>query len=395
MNRPEAQSLTSPELSRAVARPRIVAIDALRGLVMLLMLVDHTREFFYLDRQVSDPMDLTATDPALFLTRLAAHLCAPVFVVLTGVSAWLHARGDARRASAFLAKRGLFLIALEVTLVNFAWTFDPTPKTYFLQVIWAIGLSMLVLAVLIHLPRGWIAGIGGALVLGHNLLDPFALAPGAPGHALWAIVHQRDLIVLPWGAAARTSYPVLPWIGTMALGYTAGPWFGRDADPHARGRALLLAAAGSLALFGVFRAAVGYGDTQSWQATGNAARDAMAFVNLTKYPASACFLLLTLAIGALLLHLFERTDAEGRSRPIRWLAVLGGAPLFFYLLHLYVLHAANRIAGAALGAPGLLSVPSVGWIWTLAALVAVPCWFATRRFGAAKRASSAWWMRYL
>jgi len=386
MNRLEASS---------TSRPRIVAIDALRGLVMLLMLVDHTREFFYLDRQVSDPMDLDATAPALFFTRLAAHLCAPVFVALTGVSAWLHARGNAAKASEFLAKRGLFLIVLEVTVVNFAWTFDPLPATYFLQVIWAIGLSMLALAALVRLPRTGVLVIGAVLVLGHNLLDEITVDPQAPGHALWAILHQRDLIQLPWGAAARTSYPVLPWIGTMALGYAAGPWFGRDADPGARGRALLLFAAVGLALFGILRAVTGYGDTQAWDLTGEAMHDAMAFVNVTKYPASACFLLLTLGVGVLLLDFFERADREGRSRPIRWLAVLGGAPLFFYILHLYLLHAGNRIAGAVLGAPGLLSVPSVGWIWAVAALVAVPCWFATRRFGAIKRASSAWWMRYL
>jgi uncharacterized membrane protein len=379
----------------AAPRPRIVAIDALRGLVMLLMLVDHTREFFYLDRQVSDPMDLDATDPALFFTRLAAHLCAPVFVALTGVSAWLHARGNAAKASAFLARRGLFLIVLEVTLVNFAWTFDPAPKTYFLQVIWAIGLSMLVLAALVRLPRAGVISLGAVLVLGHNLLDGIVVDPQAVGHALWAILHQRDLILLPWGAAARTSYPVLPWIGTMALGYAAGPWFARDSDPEARGRALILFAAVSLAAFGILRAATDYGDTQVWDLTGKATRDAMAFVNLTKYPASACFLLLTLGIGALLLHVFERADREGRSRVIRWLAVLGGAPLFFYILHLYLLHTGNRIAGAVVGGSGLLSVPSVGWIWALAVLVAVPCWFATQRFGAIKRASSAWWMRYL
>lgn len=383
-----SHSIPEPVPSR---RPRIVAIDALRGLVMLLMLVDHTREYFYLDRQVADPMDLDATDPALFLTRLAAHLCAPVFVALTGVSAWLQARGDARRAGEFLAKRGLFLIVLEVTLVSFAWTFDPVPKTWFLQVIWAIGLSMLVLAALVRLPRGGLFAVGAVLVLGHNLLDGVTLAPDAPGHALWAILHQRDLIALPWGGFARTSYPVLPWIGVMALGYVVGPWFAREADSGMRGRALLLFAAIGIVLFAFLRGVAGYGDTVVWAPTGDAARDAMAFVNLTKYPASACFLLLTLSLGAVLLVVFERVGEAA----IRWLAVLGGAPLFFYILHLYVLHGANRLVGAAVDADGLVSVPSIGWVWGIAAVVAVPCWLATRRFATVKRASSAWWMRYL
>lgn len=137
------------------SRSRIESIDALRGLVILLMLVDHTREFFFLHAQVSDPMDVATTSPALFVTRLAAHLCAPVFVALTGLAAFLYgdAKGNPNAASPSLFKRGLFLVALEWTVINFAWTFDLTPATVFLQVIWAIGLSMIALAALLHLPR--------------------------------------------------------------------------------------------------------------------------------------------------------------------------------------------------------------------------------------------------
>lgn len=378
-------------VSPVPAAHRITSIDALRGLVMLLMLVDHAREFFFLDHQVADPVDLDAAGPGLFLSRLAAHLCAPVFVALTGISAWLHARGDAAKASAFLLRRGAFLVLLEVTLVNFAWTFDVTPATYFLQVIWAIGLSMIALSALVHLPRGFLVAFGGGIVLGHNLLDGLVLSPATPGHALWAVLHQRDLIALPWGATARTSYPVLPWIGVVALGYAAGPWFARGVDPGWRNARLLATGAGMLGVFVVLRAVMGYGDTGIWTTTGNPARDAMAFVNLTKYPPSACFILLTLGIGAIVLSLIEWVDAA----LVRILAVLGGAPLFFYILHLYLLHAANRAAGAVLGKDGMVSVPSIGWVWVLAAVAAVPCWFATRRFARMKRRSSAWWMRYL
>lgn len=357
------------------------------------MLVDHTREFFFLHAQVGDPMDLATTGPALFFTRLAAHLCAPVFVALTGLAAWLYAsaRGGAGAASAFLVKRGLFLVVLEWTVVNFAWTFDPTPATVFLQVIWAIGLSMIALAALVHLPRSVLAAVGLIIVLGHNLLDGIEIEPGRPGHALWAVLHDRGFIDLPWGVRARTSYPVLPWIGVIALGYAIGPWFARGVGPEPRRARLLLTGTVALAGFVALRAMNGYGEPLPWQVGNTAFVTAMSFVNLTKYSPSADFLLLTLGLGALLLAGLELIS----RRPVAILAVFGSAPLFFYLLHLYLVHALNRIAGVMLGASGLVSLPSVGFIWLTAATIAVPCWFACRRFAAAKRASDAWWMRYL
>ncbi|MEE7547442.1 DUF1624 domain-containing protein, partial [Xanthomonas sp. Kuri4-1] len=218
---------------------RLTSIDQLRGTVMLLMLLDHVRETFYLHQQVSDPMDVADTAPALFLARLLAHLCAPVFVFLTGLSAWLYASAQPAgraAASAFLLKRGLFLVVLELTLVNFAWTLELPPGTLYLQVIWAIGLSMLALAALLWLPRAALFGVGALLVAGHNLLDGVQVGGDGPLHAAWAVLHQRDWIVLGDGLRLRTSYPLLPWIGVIALGYAAGPWFARDAAPAQRQR---------------------------------------------------------------------------------------------------------------------------------------------------------------
>ncbi|MDV3456345.1 DUF1624 domain-containing protein [Sphingomonas sp. HF-S4] len=372
---------------------RILSIDALRGLVILLMLVDHTRELFYYHAQVVDPMNLATTEPALFWTRLTAHLCAPVFVVLTGLAAWLYAapRGGAGAASSFLAKRGLFLIVLEVTVVSFAWGFDLTPRILYLQVIWAIGLSMLALAALVHLPRMAILAIGAALVLGHNLLDPIHVAPGSPGHIVWAVLHDRSLIDLPWGGQVRTSYPVLPWIGVIAIGYAIGPWFTRDVLPAWRQRALWATGALALAAFVALRLANGYGEPMPWQPGDTSLHTLMSFLNLTKYPPSADFLLVTLGLGAWLLAALEKLPA----RPVAMLAVFGSVPLFFYILHLYLLHGLNRLAGWSIDAEGLVSLPDVASLWLVAAAVAVPCWFACRWFGERKRASGAWWMRYL
>lgn len=376
----------------AAARIRIESIDALRGLVILLMLVDHAREFFFIHAQVSDPMDVTATSPALFFTRLTAHLCAPVFVALTGLSAWLYAskKGGAPAASAFLFKRGLFLIFLELTLVNFAWTFSLTPTTVFLQVIWVIGLSMMALAALVHLPRPLLITLGLVIVLGHNLLDPITVAEGAPGHAIWAVLHDRGYIDLPWGGQARTSYPLLPWIGVIALGYGIGPWF--VAEGTVRRRRLIALGVAMLALFALLRTINLYGD-QPWTAQTDLLHTVMSVLNLTKYPPSADFLLATLGIGALLLAALEQAP----RRLVGLLAIFGGAPLFFYLIHLYALHLLNLGALVALGPNqgGSFSLPGVGWIWLLAVAVAVPGWFACRWFGEVKRHSTQWWMKYL
>lgn len=378
---------TAPSLAT-----RIQSIDALRGLVMLLMMVDHVREFFFIHAQVSDPMDVEATQPALFFTRLAAHLCAPVFVALTGLSAWLYGQkqgGDAA-ASGFLFKRGLFLVALELTLVSFAWTFSLTPKVIYLQVIWAIGLSMIALAALVRLPRPWLIAVGLVIVLGHNLLDPITIAPGQPGHALWAVLHDRGFIELPWGAKARTSYPLLPWIGVAALGYAVGPWFVRTW--RERRNRLVLAGVAMLLLLVVLRTMNLYGDAP-WSVASSPLRTVMSWLNATKYPPSADFVLLTLGVGALLLAALEKASA----RLVGVLAVLGGAPLFFYLIHLYGLHLLQLAARAVFGANQgeAWALPGVGAIWLLAALAAVPCWLACRWFGPVKRASPWPWMRYL
>ena len=376
----------SPDIaSRA---PRIESIDGLRGLVMLLMLVDHTREFFYYGHNVTDPMDLATTSPGLFFTRMTAHLCAPVFVALTGLAAWLYgARKPVAATSTFLLKRGAFLIALELTVVGFAWTFTMPPATVFLQVIWAIGWSMLALAALVHLPRIWIAAIGVGIVVGHNLLDPIAFAVGEPGHAIWAVLHDRGFIDLWEGTRARTSYPVLPWIGVIAIGYAIGPWFAATMPSAVRVRRLWIVAAGLLAGFCVVRGLNNYGDPTPWVVGATPLLSVMSFLNVTKYPPSLDFLLLTLGIGSAVLALWD-------SRSPRWLAVLGSAPLFFYIVHLYVLHLAKIAAGMMTGT-AVADVPSVGWLWIIAAVALGPLWLATRAFARFKRGSDRWWIRYL
>lgn len=391
MSTAPSSASSRPPGGAAAPQGRIQSIDALRGLVILLMLVDHAREFFFIHAQVSDPMNLETTSPALFFTRLAAHFCAPVFIALAGLGAWLYGAksGGAKAASAFLLKRGLFLVVLELTVVSFVWSFSVAPPVMYLQVIWAIGLSMIVLAALVHLPRGLLIALGLVIVLGHNLLDPITITEG-PGHVLWAILHDRGMIDLPWGGQARTSYPLLPWIGVAALGYGVGPWFA--AEGRTRRRRLVGLGLAMLALFVVLRTINLYGD-QPWTIQPSLLGTMMSVLNLTKYPPSADFLLATLGVGVLLLAGLEKAS----KRLVGMLAVFGGAPLFFYLLHLLVLHLLYLGALAVWGANEGQSfgVPGVTWLWLIAALVAPPCWYACRWFAGVKRRSPHWWMRYL
>lgn len=365
---------------------------------MLFMLLDHVRETFYLHLQVPDPMVVAETSPGLFFPRMLAHLCAPVFVFLTGLGAYLyasrHAEADqASAASGFLWRRGLFLVLLEVTVVNFAWTFQFPPARIFLQVIWAIGLSMLALSVLVWLPRKALLLLGLVLVAGHNLFDSLHFPPDHVMHIPWAILHDRGWLELA-GLQLRTSYPVLPWIGVIALGYGIGPWFGKACDSTQRRHHLLVAGVSCLLGFALLRTLNVYGDAP-WLAGADALRTVMSWFNVTKYPPSLLFLLLTLGIGLLLLRAFEK--ATGR-RWLQLLATLGAAPMFFYVLHLYVLKFMYLGAMAVWGANQgqLFGLSSFLWLWVISALLAVALYPAVRWFAALKqRRRDITWLKYL
>jgi uncharacterized membrane protein len=380
-----AAVITPPLASSTVkTATRLLAIDALRGFVMLLMLVDHVRETFLLHRQVTDPIDALSVTPDLFFTRLLSTLCAPVFIFLTGLSAWLYSqKHTAGETSVFLLKRGLFLVFLELTFVCFAWNAEFPPKTLWLQVIWCIGICMIVLAALLHFKRSWLIVLGVAIVAGHNLLDGIVLGPDSPFFVPWSILHQRAFIDITEFARARTTYPVLPWIGVILLGWGIGPWFAKDADPAVRLRRLFTVGTGLLIAFLLIRYANVYGD-KPWVQTGDALRTFMSFMSATKYPPSLMFLLPTLGLGLILLGLFEKIQARAS---IAVLAVYGGAPMFFYLLHLYVLKAMYLLAvfiwGTNQGAYfGFDQLPMV-WLWS--AVLGVLLFFPTRRFASLKQ----------
>ena len=385
-----------PSPSASPNSARLLSIDALRGLVIVFMLLDHVRETFLLHMQVTDPMDVSVTEPALFFSRTLAHLCAPVFIFLTGLSAFLFGEKQAGRAavSSFLLKRGLFLVLLELTLVNFAWTFQFPPSVMYLQVIWAIGPSMIALAALLWLPRGLLATLGLVIVSGHNLLDPLQFAGDSMMHIPWSILHERGWIEVSENLRLRTSYPLLPWIGVIALGYAIGPWFARGADPVVRQNRLRHFGLGALLAFVGLRLVNGYGE-QTWNVGETGLETLMSLLNVTKYPPSLLFLCLTLGIGLLLLLAFERSQTQRWLRP---LTVFGAAPMFFYLLHLYVL---KLLYLATIAIWGLNQGSHYGFdvvwpIWLGTFVLAIMLFPAVRWFAELKaRRRDIQWLKYL
>lgn len=372
---------------------RIKSIDALRGLVMLLMLLDHVRERFFLHRQVSDPMDVEATEPALFASRLVAHFCAPVFVFLTGLSAWLYQQSARTESvSQFLLKRGLLLIALEFTLVTFSWMGNFT--TIYLQVIWAIGLSMLALALLVKMPRiaQWLVAVG--IIALHNLLTPIQFSVDEWGYSLWTILHDRNYWIKTDSLAIKVSYPVLPWMGVILLGYCAGPLFAKQMPAVRRTTWLMGAGIGSLLLLLLLRGFNLYGETLPWQIFASPVQTLISFLNFTKYPPSLDFLLLTLGVMALVLVWLERCNA---ARFVRVLSQFGAAPLFFYLLHLYVLLFIYTVLFALYGANqgSYFGVDSIYSIWLISVVLALFLYWPTALFAAYKRRSTYRWIKYL
>ena len=362
---------------------------------MVIMLMDHVREAIYRHLQVGDPMNVATTAPELFFTRLSAHLCAPTFVFLTGLSAWLYAHppaGGTRPVRGFLVKRGLLLVVLELTLVNFAWSGEVPPTVLWLQVIWAIGLSMIVLGLLSALPRWALAVLGFVIVFGHNALTPVTFAPGSVLHIPWAILHERVYLVADGPLKIKVTYPLLAWIGVILLGYAAGPLYSRAVATARRTRILLALGIGCLCMLAVLRGFNIYGETLPWVQGADLVQTLMFWVNVTKYPPSLDFLLLTLGVAFLLLAGFESRD----NRVTRALVIFGGAPMFFYLLHLYTLLVLYRVALAVFGPNhgDRFGVDHVWWIWVVAAALACALYFPCRAFTRFKRTSSQAWVRY-
>ncbi len=368
------------------------AIDCLRGIVMILMALDHARDF------LGGPVDLRTAAPPLFFTRWITHFCAPVFVLLAGMAAYLHGRrlGSTGELSRFLVTRGLWLVVLEVTVVRFAWTFVVGPHIVVFQVIWAIGVAMIALGAMVWLPRPALAAIAVALVAGHNLLDALT-AEGFGAHRwLWLLLHEPGVLAPFEGARWFVAYPFLPWIGVMAGGYALGAWATLPADDRRR-RFFALGIALTL-LFVVLRTIDVYGDPRP--RSGNV----LSFLDTTKYPPSLLYLMMTLGPALCLLAALDRPQDRPLGAWARPVIVYGRVPLFYYVLHILLLHAMAVVLALPSDGMGALSrqymmnaplglpLPAVyvGWIAAVALLYP-----ACRGFAGVKRRSTAAWVSYL
>jgi uncharacterized membrane protein len=400
---------TSPV--QPASAPRIQSVDALRGAIMMLMAIDHIRDYVSRSAQQFSPTDLTRTTPAIFFTRWITHFCAPVFMLTAGLGAYLwmtrghHSKGELSR---LLISRGIWLIVLELTILRLTFfsQISFTANPVILIILWAIGISMIALAGLIYLPKRVIAAVSIAIIALHNLLDPVSAERFGRAAWIWDILHQQNVFAFH-GINFVTAYPVLPWVAVMAGGYCLGTVF--EWDAHRR-RALLVGMGLALAAaFVVLRAINIYGDPLRWSHQASPVFTVLSFLNVSKYPPSLDFLLMTLGPAMVVMAWLEKVDFHFTNP----LIIFGRVPFFYYGAHLLLAHLiAIGMNFVRYGAKSFLLIapPSMGssrelfpvdygfslWtvyaVWVVVLLLLYPAclWFARL-----KRRRHDWWLTYL
>lgn len=372
---------------------RIVSVDLLRGAIMIVMALDHVRDFFMVVPY--QPEDLDKSNIALFLTRWITHFCAPTFFLLagTGIGLTLIRGRTVAEASRFLLTRGLWLVFLEFTVVAIGWRFEFALIPIIPLVIWALGVSMIALALLIRLPSTAIIAIALIMIGGHNLLDGIKPETFGAFSPLWTVLHVQA----PIGDDIFIGYPLIPWIGVMALGFALADVYRWDVDR--RRRFLLRAGTAATLGFIVLRATNLYGDAQPWSTQPTGVMTVASFLNASKYPPSLLYLLMTLGPMLIVLALLERA----KGTVARWITVYGRVPFFYYILHIYLIHTLAVILARLQGssAPAMFGEgtqwPGVGlggvylaWVVTILLL-----YFPCRWFAGLKARRKDWWLSYL
>ncbi|MEO6734229.1 MAG: heparan-alpha-glucosaminide N-acetyltransferase domain-containing protein [Ferruginibacter sp.] len=382
---------------------RITSIDILRGLVMIIMALDHTRDFFHSAAFKDDPLNLATTTVPLYFTRWITHFCAPTFVFLSGMSAFLSSKNKAPAdASLFLVKRGLWLVFIEVAVITLGLTFNPLYNFVIWQVIWAIGWSMVLLGLLIRFPFYTILITGLLLFFGHNILDQITLPLQGVAGNLIKIFFTASSTILPVSNshAIGVFYAILPWTGVMLLGYCAGQWYRKEFSAIRRKQLLMSAGMALMVLFIALRFFNIYGDPEPWDK-----QSILSFLNTNKYPPSLLYLSMTLGPALVALAFLENINTRLSSV----ISVYGRVPFFYYVLHFYIIHTLTVIVFFATGyttdqivdrqVPFLfrpldfgygLGVVYAVWIFVVAVLY-LPC----RWFHQYKMTHSQWWLKYL
>lgn len=401
-SKPAVQPSTLPRTAY-----RIGSIDLLRGLVMIIMALDHVRDFHHIDAMVNDPLNLATTSPVLFFTRWITHFCAPVFVFLAGTSGYLQSlRKSKQELSLFLIKRGLWLVLLEVTLITLGITFDIQFSMFILQTIWAIGISMVFLGLAVWLPFGAILALGLLIVLGHNSLDFYEKTHQGPYSLSYTLLHRQGFFPLWQGHGLLVLYPFLSWTGLMMLGYCFGRIFTLYEGVQRR-NVLLATGLGVILFFVVLRATNLYGDPAPWTTQKNALYTFLSFINTTKYPPSLLYMCMTIGPAIVFLAL----AGSGKSALSKAITVYGRVPFFYYVLHFYLIHAlvvvfsllrGHSFAEGLAGAPNVpmkflfpgegfsLGVTYLIWIAVVLALYPLCKWFSNY-----KQTHRQWWLSYL
>ena len=373
---------------------------------MVIMALDHVRDYFHADAYLFDPTDMEQSNVPLFWTRFVTHFCAPVFVFLAGTSAFfVGQRLDKKSLSIWLLKRGLWLVIAELTIIKLAWMFKLDFSTILLQVIWVLGICMIFLAGFIHLPKKLMIGLCIIVVLGHNLLD--SVTPTDPvSSGIWAFLHVFNVIDMG-SIQVFVGYPMIPWIFVMPLGYYLGALYKPDFDVKLRIKRLLQMGIGAIVLFLALRIGNFYGDPVPWVMQKTTGMSIASFFNVTKYPPSLLYLLITLGPSLIFLALVENLQNQWTEK----LVIIGRVPMFFYIIHIYVIHAVAVVAAIATGfnfsdmvidlwvtlQPQLRGYGFELWvvylIWILLTLALFPIckWYNTYKTENRQK----WWLSYL
>lgn len=393
------------------SKKRIESIDILRGIAMVIMALDHVRDYVHVTANTDDPLNFATTTPFLYFTRWITHFCAPVFVFLSGTSVYLQSlRKTKKELSAFLIKRGLWLIFVEIAIISLAWTFNPQYGFIPLQVIWAIGICMVILGLLIWLPFNAILGIGLVIVFGHNLLDIPESAEGFTPNFWWDILHHGFFVpyqLIP-GHNFIIVYPFLPWLGLMMLGYCTGIFFTAKYSEEQRRKIFIRIGLSLISIFIVVRFINIYGDPHPWSTQKDGLFTFLSFMNVHKYPPSLLFLCIIIGPGFLLLAFLERI----KNAFTNVMQIYGRVAFFYYILHLYLIHlvavvfffvrghsfneAINNsnqfpfnfvIPGEGYGLAGVYAV----WAFVVIALYPLCRWYNNYK----TRHKEKWWLSYL
>ena len=318
-------------MTTSISKPRIQSIDLLKGLVMVVMALDHVRDYFHYSAFFFDPTDPTQSTLPIFFTRFITHFCAPAFSFLAGLSAFMIGkRKPINELSCFLFKRGLWLVFVEIIIISFAWKFDIQFRHIGLQTIWSLGVSMIFLAGLIYLPKKMILAFSLVIIFGHNLLDNIHF----DGNFWWAMLHERQKFEFAEGHTVVFAYSLLPWIAVMSLGYCFGSLYEATFNAEKRKKILNGLGLGSLALFFILIAINKYGDPVQWTNYGDISKTLMSIFNVNKYPPSLLYLIITL--GCYFIFLANAEKLKGKV--VNFFCVFGRVPFFYYIIHIYLIH---------------------------------------------------------